>query len=164
MEIRLIMDSELEELLDLYRYLHDADDPLPEPAVVRAVWERIQSDPHQCYFGAYVDDRLVSSCVLAVIPNLTRCCRPYGVIENVVTHGEYRRRGIGRRVLQAALAHAWSLGCYKVMLLTGRRTEGIFQFYESAGFDRHAKQAFLAKPATAQEPAAVETRPVDGDE
>jgi hypothetical protein len=32
------------------------------------------------------------------------------------------------------------------MLLTGRKNEGTYQFYESVGFDRHAKQAFLAKP------------------
>jgi hypothetical protein len=46
----------------------------------------------------------------------------------------------------AALKHAWDRNCYKVMLLTGRKNEGIYRFYESAGFDRHAKQAFLAKP------------------
>ena len=146
METRRIAKSELGELLVLYRDLHDSDDPLPEPRVINRVWDRIQSDPNQCYFGAYVDRRLVSSCVLSVIPNLTRGCRPYGVIENVVTHKDYRRRGLGRSVLQTALTHAWAFDCYKVMLLTGRKTEPIFRFYESAGFDRHAKQAFVAKP------------------
>jgi GNAT superfamily N-acetyltransferase len=145
-EIRRIENRELDELLALYKHLHDSDDPSPAPSVVRAVWDRIQSDPSQCYFGAYLDGRLVSSCVLSVIPNLTRGCRPYGLIENVVTHGDYRRRGFGRSVLQAALTHAWGLDCYKVMLLTGRKTESVFRFYESAGFDRNAKQAFLAKP------------------
>lgn len=38
------------------------------------------------------------------------------------------------------------LGQYKVMLLTGRKDEGTFKFYESAGFDRHTKQAFVARP------------------
>ena len=38
--------------------------------------------------------------------------------------------------------------CYKAMLLTGRKNEGIYRFYESAGFDRHAKQTFVAKPGT----------------
>jgi GNAT superfamily N-acetyltransferase len=147
MEIRRIADSELEELLALYRHLHDSDDPLPRPAAVRAMWDRIQSDPSQHYLGAYVDGSLVASCALSIIPNLTRGCRPYGVIENVVTHGSYRRQGLGKRVLRAALSRAWDLDCYKVMLLTGRKTEAVFRFYESAGFDQHAKQAFLAKPS-----------------
>jgi hypothetical protein len=32
------------------------------------------------------------------------------------------------------------------MLLTGRKDAATLQFYESAGFDRHAKQAFVATP------------------
>ena len=63
-----------------------------------------------------------------------------------VTHASHRRRGYGREVLHQALEEAWSLGCYKVMLLTGRKDEATFRFYEAAGFDRNAKQAFVAKP------------------
>ena len=40
------------------------------------------------------------------------------------------------------MTYAWSRNCYKVMLLTGRKNEATYRFYESAGFDRHAKQAF----------------------
>ena len=35
------------------------------------------------------------------------------------------------------------------MLLTGSKNEETYRFYESAGFDRHAKQAFLARPGKA---------------
>ena len=103
-------------------------------------------DDHLKYFGVVDSGRLVSACNIALIPNLTRSCRAYGVIENVVTHPDCRRRGYGKAVLQAALDFAWSKGCYKVMLMTGRLDEGTFSFYESAGFKRNEKQAFLAKP------------------
>lgn len=146
-ETREIRESELKELLALYRHLHDEDYPLPEQPVVEAVWKRIQEDPGQHYFGVFVDGRLTASCVLILVPNLTRGCRSYGVIENVVTHADERRKGHGREVLRAALEYAWGQNCYKVMLLTGRKNEGVFRFYESAGFDRHGKQAFLARPA-----------------
>ena len=99
------------------------------------------------YYGAFVDKRLVSSCALTVIPNLTRSCRPYGVIENVVTHSDHRRKGYATALLKTALADAWTAQCYKVMLLTGRKDEATFRFDEAAGFDRNAKQAFVAKPA-----------------
>jgi GNAT superfamily N-acetyltransferase len=146
MQIREIAKSELDELLILYDHLHESDVPLPKPSMVYAVWNDISSDPHQKYFGAYVDGKLIASCVLVIIPNLTRGCRPYGIIENVVTHQDFRRQGIGKSLLGEALRFAWGQNCYKVMLLTGRKTEGIFSFYESAGFDCYAKQAFLAKP------------------
>jgi GNAT superfamily N-acetyltransferase len=146
MIIREIEQSELEDLLTLYADLHDSDDPLPGRSVVFALWDRIKADPNQKYYGAFEQDRLVSSCVLMIVPNLTRGCRPYGIIENVVTHHDFRRKGLGKAVLAVALEHAWEQNCYKVMLLTGRKTEVVFSFYESAGFDRYAKQAFLARP------------------
>jgi GNAT superfamily N-acetyltransferase len=151
MVIREIHGSELPALLELYKDLHTSDVPLPSPDVVAGVWDTIQKNPDLKYFGVFVDGALVSSCTLSVIPNLTRGCRPYGLIENVVTHPEFRRQGLGRSVLQHALAAAWSRGCYKVMLLTGRKDEATFSFYESSGFDRHAKQAFLANPARSGE-------------
>ncbi|MDX9822495.1 MAG: GNAT family N-acetyltransferase [Syntrophales bacterium] len=146
METRELQASELDDLLVLYAQLHDADVSLPDRSRVTATWREIQENSRLKYFGVYTDGRLVSSCTLSIIPNLTRGCRPYGLVENVVTHKDFRRKGCGKAVLQHALQYAWRRGCYKVMLMTGRRDEGTYQFYESAGFDRHAKQAFLAKP------------------
>jgi len=147
MRIAEIGSEGLDDLLELYTHLHSRDVPLPERAVVASVWGEIQGNPRLKYFGAHVDGRLVSSCTLSIIPNLTRGCRPYGLIENVVTHAHFRRQGLGRAVMRHALERAWAEGCYKVMLLTGRKDEGVFRFYEEVGFDRHSKQAFLAKPS-----------------
>ena len=146
METRKLHESELDQLLTLYSHMHDVDDPLPERNVVVDVWREILDNPCFRCFGTFVDRKLVSSCTLSVIPNLTRGCRPYGVIENVVTHAGYRRKGYAGGILKHALSYAWRRGCYKVMLLTGRKSEGVYKFYESVGFDGRAKQAFLAKP------------------
>jgi GNAT superfamily N-acetyltransferase len=146
-DIRPIPPNDLNELLALYAHLHQSDEPLPEPSIVQAVWQELMANPRYKYFGRYVGTTLISSCTITIVPNLTRGCKPYGVIENVVTHKSYRDQGHGKAVLAYALSHAWSVGCYKVMLLTGRKDEATFQFYESAGFDRHAKQAFVANPA-----------------
>ena len=145
MEIREIAESELNDLLSLYSHLHASDEPVDSADVAEATWSRIQADPRIRYFGVYLDQQLVAACTICVIPNLTRGCRPYGIIENVVTHADFRREGHGSAVLKRALQYAWSQGCYKVMLLTGRKDEGIYQFYESAGFNMHAKQAFVVR-------------------
>jgi GNAT superfamily N-acetyltransferase len=146
MKIRQLELNELDKLLDLYTHMHAKDDPLPERKVVEDVWQEIQKNTNFKYFGTFVNQKLISSCTLSIIPNLTRGCRPYGIIENVVTHKKYRRKGYAGNTLKLTLNYAWDKGCYKVMLLTGRKTEEIFRFYESVGFDRNAKQAFLAKP------------------
>ena len=146
METRELKKTELDELLELYSHLHESDDPLPEPSVVEAVWDRIQDFSYFRYFGVFIDANLVSSCALIIVPNLTRGCRSYGVIENVVTHRDYRGQGFGFAVVRQALAFALRENCYKVMLLTGRKSAAVYHFYESLGFDGQAKQAFLAKP------------------
>ena len=146
MNIRELQPHELQSLLALYQHLHERDDPLPSLAEIEAVWAEAVSNPRIKYFVGFVNSELVSSCTLTVIPNLTRACRPYGVIENVVTHAAHRRRGWGKAILAHALAEAWQQRCYKVMLLTGRQDEATLRFYENAGFDRHSKQAFVAKP------------------
>ena len=148
MEIRaLASKNDLAALLQLYAHLHASDIPLPPAADIEAVWSEIQANPRLRYFGAFIGTELIASCTIAVIPNLTRGCRPYGVVENVVTHSAHRRCGHGTAVLEVALSHAWSEDCYKVMLLTGRKDEATLSFYRSAGFDPNGKQAFIAKPA-----------------
>jgi GNAT superfamily N-acetyltransferase len=153
---REINAVELGKLLSLYGHLHASDDPLPEQSAIEALWLDIQNNAMLKYFGGFINDALVSACTLAIIPNLTRGCRPYGVIENVVTHSGYRRKGYGRTVLEYTLAYAWRNNCYKVMLMTGRKSEGVNRFYESAGFDRYAKQAFLAKPQPFNQNSSVD--------
>jgi GNAT superfamily N-acetyltransferase len=146
MLIRRLDAGDLSQLLALYTHLHADDAPLPEQAVVDRVWREIMTSPRYQYLGGFANGSLVASCTLAVVPNLTRGCRPYGAIENVVTHASHRRKGYGKEILRKALTIAWSANCYKVMLLTGRKDEATLRFYESAGFDRHGKQAFVARP------------------
>src|SRR5437899_3433663 len=142
--IRMICQDELSSLLGLYRHLHPGD---PELAVteLEGLWHRILADSRTHYLVAEVAGQIVSTCTLAVILNLTRGARPYGLIENVVTHPDFRRRGIGTRLLQAALDLAWTHDCYKVMLLTGRKDDATLRFYQQAGFEPGVKTGFVAK-------------------
>ena len=145
LNIRLIRDNELASLLNLYRHLHPSDPELAITREVQQLWLRILSDNHLRYLVAEVAGQIVSTCTLAIIPNLTRGARPYGLIENVVTHPDFRRKGLGTSVLKAALEMAWDQNCYKVMLLTGRKEEATLRFYQQAGFEAGVKTGFLAR-------------------
>ena len=145
--VRELHTSDLDALLRLYAHLHEQDLPLPDRAQVEAVWKEALENPRIRYFEGYENESLVSSCTITLVPNLTRACRPYGVIENVVTHVSFRGKGWGKRLLQEALAFARTGGCYKVMLLTGRKDEATLRFYEGAGFSREGKTGFIARPS-----------------
>lgn len=145
MIVREIGKDEIDKLLSLYKDLHDKDEKLPNAQTINSVWEQIQNDKNIKYFGLFKGIELLSSCTIIIVPNLTRSCRPYGVIENVVTHKECRNNGFGKSVLNKAIEYAWQNNCYKVMLMTGRLDEKTFRFYESVGFNRNSKQAFIIK-------------------
>jgi len=142
--IRKIREDELPNLLALYRHLHVDQPELVINADVERLWAEICRDPHLHYLAADVDGKIVSSCTLAIILNLTCGAKPYGLIENVVTHPDFRKKGFGTRVLHAALKIAWEADCYKVMLLTGRKDPATLRFYEQAGFGSGVKTGFVA--------------------
>ncbi|MEM9161155.1 MAG: GNAT family N-acetyltransferase [Verrucomicrobiota bacterium] len=145
LRVRLVKDDERSALLELYEHLHEEDIALPEEAALANAWKEFTEERSLFCFVGEFDGLLASSCVLSVVPNLTRACRPYGLIENVVSRRQFRRRGFAKAVLERALDFAKEKGCYKVMLLSGRREEGVRRFYESCGFDPDSKQAFVQK-------------------
>jgi GNAT superfamily N-acetyltransferase len=120
-KVRLIKEDELNSLLPLYAYLNLDDPVLEVDEVLKKHWNEIISNPDYFYLVAEEDGILVSTCNLTVIRNLTREARPYGLIENVVTHPDYRKRGYGTAVLKKAVEIARERGCYKVMLLTSQK-------------------------------------------
>lgn len=142
--IRYIRKDELRDLLELYKHMNADDPEIEENSELSALWERILNDPNQHYIVTEVDGRIVSSLVLVIIENLTRGARPYGLIENVVTHEAYRNRGYGTGLLKKALEIAQNRGCYKVMLMSGRG-EDVLKFYDKAGFERGKKTGFIVR-------------------
>jgi len=108
-----------------------------------ALWREIQADPNHHIIVMEEDGLLVSTCVLVIVKNLTHGQRPWGIIENVVTHGDYRGRGYGTAVLDYAKGIARARGCYKIMLMTGSKEEATLRFYEKAGYNREDKTGFI---------------------
>lgn len=103
--VRMISHDELNSLLNLYRALHP-DDTDPESfGHLDQLWDEIFNDKNLYYPVIEHDGRIVSSCTLAIINNLTRGLRPYGIIENVITHPDYRKKGYGTKVLHKGRRH-----------------------------------------------------------
>jgi GNAT superfamily N-acetyltransferase len=140
--IRSLRAEDLDALLALYGDLHANDDPAARETLA-AVWDSILRNAGRIFVGGFCDGVLVSSCNAAIIANLTRGARPYAVIEQVVTHHDYRRRGFGAQTMRHLLERCWELRCYKVSLTSGVQRDEAHQFYEALGFDRDAKQAFV---------------------
>lgn len=142
MTIREITENDLYGLLELYTHLHDNPVP-PETDELKRLWDGIMSDENHHIIIAEESGKIVSSCVCVIIPNLTHNQQPYALIENVVTHVDYRGRGLATACLNYAREIAKKENCYKLMLMTGSKKESTLNFYERAGYNQNDKTAFI---------------------
>ena len=145
MEIRELNEGDLESLIKLYEKLYwkksgfSVDD-------ARAIWKKeIEGNAGIKYFGAVENGKVVSTCFCAIIPNLTRLGGAICFVENVVTDKDFRKQGLGKKVMNKAIEFAREKNCYKVILESGAWRTEAHEFYRNLGFDDTAKKSFLMK-------------------
>ncbi len=142
MIVREAYTNDLNEILQLYLYLHEESIP-DDTEHLQNTWKSIISDANHHLIVCEVDNKIVASCVCVIIPNLTRTVRPYAFVENVVTHGDYCKKGYATACLNYAKQIAKDNNCYKMMLLTGSKEESTLNFYRNAGYNSSDKTAFI---------------------
>jgi len=140
--IREAEKKDLWGLLNLYTKLKDNQMPDINERI-KAIWEEILADKNHHIIVGEIDHKLICSCVLIIVPNLTQQQRPYALIENVITDDNYRKCGYGTVILNFAKEIAVMENCYKMMLLTGSKDPDILNFYERAGYNRQDKTGFV---------------------
>ena len=140
--VREAIKKDLNELLNLYLFLHEKN--IPENSeYLENTWKTIIEDINHHIVVKEINGKIVSSCVCVIVPNLTRNIRPYALIENVVTNEEYRGKGYATECLNYAKEIAIKNNCYKMMLLTGTKNENTLAFYKNAGYNSDDKIAFI---------------------
>lgn len=147
MIIRQAAPNDAEQLKHLY-FEHLTSFPPTEEQNMQSWRELIQyfhDDDFIKLLVCEVDGKVVSSVHVTVIKNLTHNLRPYAVIENVVTHADYRCNGYASALLSEATEFAKKHNCYKVFLETGSNKESTLNFYKNNGFAIDAKHSCLKR-------------------
>ena len=109
----------------------------PEQEQDMTLWQNLinkfEEDKHM-YLLVVEEGKVVSSVQMAMIESLTHNVRPFAIIENVVTHKDYWKRGFASALLERATEIAREHNCYKVFLETGSNRESTLNFYKNNGF------------------------------
>ena len=142
MEFRELTKNDIPSLLELYVHLAVENKGITVEQSVKTWEDQIENNKNIHYLGAVDNGRVVSTCYCLIIPNLTRQNRPICFIENVVTHEDYRKQGLARKVIQMALDIARQHNCFKAILQSGITRPEAHKFYESLGFKSDTKKAF----------------------
>ncbi|MEL6640619.1 MAG: GNAT family N-acetyltransferase [Pseudomonadota bacterium] len=127
--------ADLPALIALYAHL-SPEDPPTDIDIAQANLRAMGTYTGSAVLLGEVEHTLITSCTCIVVPNLSRRGRPYALLENVVTHRDYRCQGFGTQILRYAIDGAFAQGCYKVMLLTGTKKQSTLDFYLKAGFQQ----------------------------
>lgn len=95
---------------------------------------RIDADPHHLLLVGELDRELVACVQISVLPCLTHGGRTRAQLEGVRVASSQRGAGIGRQLIEAAVAWARDQGCGVVQLTTDAARPDARRFYESLGF------------------------------
>jgi len=131
-------------LLELYRVSEVSPGAQPMERAEQ-IWSQMLSQEGLTVFVSAAAGRIVATCTLITAPNLLRAGRRHGFLENVVTHPEFRVRGHGRAVVEAALAAAWAEDCHHVLMQSGRKDPRVHRFYKLCGFEPGLRVGYVAR-------------------
>lgn len=147
MYIRKATATDAEQLKTLY-FEHLTHYPPKEEQDMKkwqALLSKFEQDENMHLLVLEIDGKVVSTVQMAIVENLTHNIRPFAVIENVVTHAEYRGKGYASALLQKATEIAKERGCYKLSLETGSNKESTLGFYKNNGFELDQKHSLLKR-------------------
>lgn len=111
----------------------------------KSILDKFEKDENMHLLVVEEDGKVVSSVQMAIIESLTHNVRPFAVVENVVTHIDYRNKGYASALLQKASEIAKKHRCYKLFLETGSNKESTLNFYRNNGFAVDEKHSCLKR-------------------
>ena len=109
-----------------------AEDPLPQSYC--DAFEAMAGEPNNRLLIAEIRGEIVGTMQLVFIRGLSHQGATHALIEAVRVERALRGRGIGRRMIAAAVATARERGCHTVQLSSHKSRTDAHRFYESLGF------------------------------
>ena len=145
MTIRKALSTDAEALKVLY-FEHLTKYPPTEKqdmSLWKKMLDKFEKDENMYLLVIEEDNQVVSSVQMAIIESLAHNVRSFAVIENVVTHADYRNKGYASCLLERATEIAKEKNCYKLFLETGSNKESTLNFYRKNGFEIDKKHSCL---------------------
>jgi len=130
-EIRALKEEDIPCLSVLLEELSDEKSDIEK---MKHNFVMMNNDPAYILLGAFSGDILAGSLMGIVCHDLVGACRPFMVIENVIVAGNYRGKGIGRKLINAIEEAGRTRNCYYAMFVSGMKRKDAHAFYKSAGY------------------------------
>ncbi len=138
--VRAATENDIPRILELYRQLAISTAPVeldqkPSLEDYRRVFGQISAVSGLELLVAEEEGEVAGSLVLFIAPNLSHGGLPWALVENVIVDQKYRRQGIGKLLMDYAIARAKEAGCYRIGLSSDKKRQEAHHFYRSLGFE-----------------------------
>jgi ribosomal protein S18 acetylase RimI-like enzyme len=107
---------------------------MPLPAEYFTAFEEINADKNQYLIVVEDNHQIIGTFQLTIITYLTYRGGKRGQIEGVRIDEAYRRRGIGKIMIEWAINKARELNCHLVQLTMDKKRQETIEFYQKLGF------------------------------
>ncbi|MFC2014679.1 GNAT family N-acetyltransferase [Chloroflexota bacterium] len=138
--IRAATEEDIPRILELYGELVITTSPTelrrsPDANDYRQAFAQISANAGNELLVAEEDGKVIGTLVLIIVPNLSHGGLPWAGIENMFVDISFRRRGIGKLLMDYAVVRAKESGCYKIQLISDKRREEAHGFYQAMGYE-----------------------------
>ena len=139
--VRIATEKDIPRILELYCQLAlnpSVEATIPSLEDCRRVFTEMSAIPGYKLIIAEEDGNIVGTTGLVILPGMAHGVSPFAVVEYMVVDEKYRRKGIGKLLMDYVIAQAKTAGCYKIMLTSDNRRKEAQDFYRTLGFEASA--------------------------
>ena len=141
--VRVAKEEDITSILELYSQLAITTSEVelhqsPSLDDCRRVFAEVCALPGHELLVVEERGEVVGTMVLLIVPNLSHGALPWALVENIIVDARYRRRGLGRLLMDYAIARARGAGCHRIGLSSDKRRQAAHRFYRSLGFQSSA--------------------------
>ena len=133
--------SDCNELIDLYNQLISYQKIKCDSDFSHQLQKLIELENYHI-LGVRINEKIVATCTVIILPNLTHNLRPFAIIENVVTDKKYRKKGFGTELINQSKKIAVQSNCHKILIQTRSKLSSKIRFYEKNGFVKNQTTGF----------------------
>jgi ribosomal protein S18 acetylase RimI-like enzyme len=110
----------------------------PDAAKQAAALQQIIAQPHTGHILVWRPGNEIVGMVSLLYSVSTACGGKAAWLEDMVVHPAQRGKGVGSKLLQAAIELAQQQGCLRITLLTDHSNNAAIRFYQRHGFEESA--------------------------
>lgn len=111
---------------------------------LREKMDALLANPDYRLFTIEVDGKVVSTMMAVLMRNLVGDGRDQMVVENIATHPDFQRRGLGKLVYEQVEAWAKEKNCRKIIIVSNEKFAA-GDFYRSLGFESESSSVYLKR-------------------